>query len=231
VFKKLVVGRYLNFRDPKPKLTYVDGEFLAQPRVALTVEQSAKEKVDVQKRDSKGDLVKLPDHSIKLVTQKQRVSDILAGENEEKAHRNFQWLGYYPGAVSEVTLDNLPVLSGPFSGCWMMVYRKDGRVHVGHVGTDINRPEKTRAAKEAWVGFANPNRFDVLRGFNPVRAWAEDSPERISGDGTPVMIWGLVTEDQLYSIYLRQGGLEPTRYRIAGVKQVEPTYMTALAEI
>jgi len=35
----------------------------------------------------------------------------------------------------------------------------------------------------------------------------------------------------LYSIYLRQGGLEPTRYRIAGVKQVEPTYMTALAEI
>jgi hypothetical protein len=53
VIEKLIKGRYLNFSYPVPKLTYALGDFLTQPKVALTIEQSVQEKLNVPKWDSK----------------------------------------------------------------------------------------------------------------------------------------------------------------------------------
>jgi hypothetical protein len=148
-------------------------------------------------------------------------------------HRNFQWLGYYPGGVSEVAFDNLDVLSGPFSGCWMMVYKKDGATHVGHVGTkDDTAHAVSKAVKTAWTDFANANPLTIERGFSPARSWnnPDSRPAKIDGDGLG-RIWGLVTRDELISIYLYRGEKDWDRYRIAGLTTVPPSYMPDLAAI
>jgi len=232
---KLVIGRYLSFQDPKPKITYADGDFVTQPRLALTIEQSVREKQMVPKWDAKSqDFVRDQDRGQKVdVQQKQRVSQISPGENQAKVHRNFQWLGYYGGAVSQVAFDNLDVLSGNFSGCWMTVYKRNGITYVCHVGT-VDDPvhAKTKAAKKAWVDFANENTAAIKRGFNPARTWTnpDSRPPKIDGDGI-ARIWGLVTEDEMISIYLYRGEKDWNRYRIADWKVVPPSYMPELGAI
>jgi hypothetical protein len=234
MFDKLIKGRYLTFQDPKPKLAYTDGDFVSQPKLALTIEQSSSEKQMVPKWDAKGgDFVRDDSHQTVKVQQKQRLSQISAGENQAKEHRNFQWLGYYGGAVSQVAFDNLEVLSGNFSGCWMVVYKKNGATHVGHVGT-VDEPThaKSVAAKKGWVDFATANPGAVQRGFNPARAWTHPAsrPPKIDGDGI-ARIWGLVTRDELISIYLYRTDADWNRFRIADWQVVPPSYMPELGAI
>jgi hypothetical protein len=115
----------------------------------------------------------------------------------------------------------------------MVVYKKDGVVYVGHVGT-VDDPHKQHSvkAKEAWNTFAENNQGNVLRGFNPARAWAnsDSRPEQIHGDGVP-RIWGLVTKSELISIYVYRLEKDRSRYRIADWKVVEPSYVPQLYQI
>lgn len=233
MLEKLIVGRYVSFQDPKPKITYTDGDFLTQPKIAMTMEQSVREKQLVPKWDSGAQDFVREGNQKKEVSQKQRVSQMTAGGNQAKVHRNFQWLGYYGGAVSQVSLDNLDVLSGNFSGCWMTVYRKDGVTHVCHVGTvDDAAHKKTLAAKKAWNDFASANPMSIERGFNPARSWThpDSRPAKIDGDGI-ARIWGLVTRDEMVSIYLYRGEKDWDRYRIAALKVVPPSHMPELGDI
>ena len=235
MLEKLIVGRYISFKDPKPKLTYADGSFLTQPKLAITMEQSVREKLLVPKWDAKAQELVRDGNVTVEVRQNQRVSQMTAGANPEQAkvHRNFQWLGYYGGAVSQVSFDNLDVLSGNFSGCWMTVYKKDGIRRVCHVGT-VDEPahNKTIAAKKAWNEFAQANPMNIEGGFSPARAWShpDSVPAKIDGDGIG-RIWGLVTRDEMVSIYLYRGERYPDRFRIAAVKVVPPSHMPALGNL
>jgi len=232
MLEKLIKGRYLTFSYPVPKITYELGAFVTQPTVAFTIDQSVHEKLQVPKWDSKGDAFvrEGPQNQQKLVSQKQRVSSVSAGENTDKAHRNFQWLRYYGGAVNQVTFDNLDVLSGDFSGCWMVVYKKAGIEYVGHVGT-VDSADNIRSikAKEAWNEFAENNQRDVLRGFSPAKAWPI-KPKKIDGDGV-ARIWGLVTKSELVSIFLYRQDKDWNRFRIADWKVVDPSFVPQLYQI
>jgi hypothetical protein len=206
---------------------------VTQPKLALTIEQSVREKQMVPKWDAKADSFVYQNNQKVQVQQKQRVSQIISGENQAKVHRNFQWLGYYGGAVSQVAFDNLDVLSGNFSGCWMMVYKMLGVTYVCHVGTvDDPAHAKSVAAKKGWVDFANANRDAIQRGFNPARAWThpDSRPAKIDGDGL-ARIWGLVTADELVSIYLYRGEKDWNRFRIADWKVVPSSHMPELGAI
>jgi hypothetical protein len=140
---------------------------------------------------------------------------------DAKDHRNFQWLGWYKGAVSQAALGNTDVLTGPMSGCWITVHQFSGQPHVGHVGTfeTPNHP-KSVAAKKAWKDFAAANPEAVIKDFNPFRSFNGNWPETKTGDHA----WGkkviaLVTSDQsLHSICLWKQEEGNGVYRIAEVK-------------
>jgi hypothetical protein len=55
MLEKLIVGRYIGFKDPKPKITFPVGSFVSQPKLALTIAQSLREKQMVPKWDSRAD--------------------------------------------------------------------------------------------------------------------------------------------------------------------------------
>jgi hypothetical protein len=131
---KFAVGRIFAIPDAQPNIAHAGP---LQPAGFRTVMSPA-----IHLAHSKGSFFK-----------SDRVSDFKAGQSGD-AHRNFIWLPYIPGYVSEVVQANLPVITGPLSGCPVIRYRRNGTTYVGHVGTEDNpNSPATINAKTYWNNF------------------------------------------------------------------------------
>jgi hypothetical protein len=58
-------------------------------------------------------------------------------------------------------------MSVPFTGCYFVKYRKDGRDYVGHIGTYEPGSDQTLRVKEVWTAFAARNDVQIICGFSP----------------------------------------------------------------
>jgi hypothetical protein len=195
---KLIVGRFLDFTMPTNAPPPIpEDKFINQNQINMTI------------RESTG------------VLQKQ--SSIVEGTGT-KVHRNFQWLAWIPGAISAVQLAWGDVLTGPMSGCWVVVFKQKGIEYVGHIGTS-DVAAQTEAAKTAWRGFTSSNpQAPFPTGFNPLRAWTGPNPKLEPGD-LAADIFGLVTKQPLefYTVwtYKGDGPKRPVNIRrVADIKKV-----------
>jgi hypothetical protein len=196
--RKLVIGRYvkLDLAGVNPKVEFEDGAMFTQPARLMTIAQSTG------------------------FFSKRRTSGVGQGTGA-KDHRNFQWLGWYKGAVSQASLGNTDVLTGPMSGCWITVHDFGGKVHVGHVGTyETPAHPKSVAAKKAWKDFVDAHPDAPIKGFNPYRSFNSNWPATQTGDHEwGKKVFALVTSDQsLFSICLWKQVEGDGVYRIADVK-------------
>jgi hypothetical protein len=197
---KLIVGRFINMNRPNiPAPADAQGTFVTRPITHMTIEEST------------GLL--------------QKISNLIIGQNDRKVYRNFQWLAWFPGAISNVPLSSGDVLTGPMSGCWLVIYRQNGVESVGHIGTADSPPSpQSKAAKEARHRFANTvaRTSDLIAGFNPARAWT-GFPARQPGDGQPDILGLVSTSRELYTVLTYKGdGLKRgfDLRRIADVRKV-----------
>lgn len=79
---------------------------------------------------------------------------------EKKSHRNFVWLPWSVGAVNYTEQEGKDVLSGRFSGCYMIRYKlAGGSWRVAHVDTP--------GGITAWNALAQANGFEISGGFKP----------------------------------------------------------------
>ncbi len=201
--QKLIVNRFINLTlRPVPR-TYTHGGF-----VTVSVQNYYLQK-------STGTFTK--------------TSTILAEEGA-KANRNFVWLPWLPGAISEVALLHKDVLTGPMSGCWLVTYRINGIRYAGHIGTDSGDPRGTLAVKTAWNNFANGQPGDVIGGFNPFRDWIGAYPARrtIEPPGPPKFFGLYTTTGQFYSILAYPQNNPKTLLRIAGIQHVQRANLVTL---
>jgi hypothetical protein len=198
--QKLIVGRLINL-PPRAVLrpNYLKGDFVSLQPLRLTVQQSTG-----------------------LI---EKTSRIIEGTGRRE-HRNFQWLEYFPGAITEIPLGKLDVLTGKMSGCWIVIYKKppDGVLTVAHIGTeDSPQADGTVAVKNAWNTFAGSHSpGTIIAGFRPSDAWDFPFPTRTSEDSGGE-IYGLVTANrELYSVFAYvQRGRNPHLLRIAGIKKMD----------
>ena len=134
MFEKLIVGRYIDL-DVPPDDSILDGDpdhgFQRVRRTVLHIAESKSSAAPV------GELPSFPGASVKVKAslglqhaathvqsqfQRQRVSALGVGEapgGEAKAHRNFVWLPWLKGLVSEVSPEGFDLFTGPMSGCWI----------------------------------------------------------------------------------------------------------------
>jgi hypothetical protein len=134
-----------------------------------------------------------------------------------KAHRNFVWLPWLPGLVSEIRVAGVDVLTGPMSGCWITYYPRGGVNYVGHVGTDTD-PANTIAAKAGWNGFTGPLAHGTTTGFRPLNDWQGAIPNTGGNKG---MIYALVTAGgAFYSVFTAQQG-GTTNLKIVGIQRIQ----------
>lgn len=141
-----------------------------------------------------------------------------------KGHRNYQWLEWRPGFVSEVVQGGFDVLTGPMSGCWITRYMRLGAQCVGHVGTEhAANTANSIAAKAAWNAF-RPTAVGPVTGFNPFNNWVGAYPAMNHGtDGAP-KVFALVTGAGVFhSVFTYPLLAAPNTVRIAGIQQIAST--------
>lgn len=133
--------------------------------------------------------------------------------------RPYTWLPYVPGKTNFVLLGPHPVLSGPFSGCYMIEYQQAGQRRICHVAT----PE----AKATWNVFArNQGGVMMLRGFRPSDRAAPLAPLPApggTGDSASWKIFGLMTGDGMYALFCYKqqvsNTVSNTRFRVASIRE------------
>ena len=161
-----------------------------------------------------------------------KTSAVTAGAGP-KAHRNFKWLPWVSGRISEVALVGSDVLTGPMSGCWLVTYRKaNGVPHAGHLGTDIASPAGTAAVNATWNNFATVSPGSVIGGFNPLRHWNGAIPAKKQNDAASPRIFGLfTTSNEFYVMVAYQQTNQTTRFRIAGLQRINSSPVARLQHV
>ena len=99
----------------------------------------------------------------------------------KKSHRNFIWLPWIVGAVNYTEQGGKDVLSGRFSGCYMIRYKMSGGAwRVAHVHT----PEGI----DAWNELASAPGFQISGGFKPFLA------SNVQKYGSDAHTYGIITD-------------------------------------
>lgn len=207
--QKLAVGRYLNFITPAQQAPSVPlpaaVSFLPLQQMLLNIGEST------------GILSK--------------TSAVSAGVNA-KAWRNFQWLQWKPGFISEVRMTP-DVLTGPMSGCDLVIYRRNGFTCAGHLGTDVGAAAKNTAVKNTWNQWAQTHAGDVIAGFNPFRAVMNNIPPRTKHDqvSAPLFFGVMTSNNQLFTLILYPQTSNPNIKRIADLVRVQTMSTHALQHL
>jgi hypothetical protein len=157
---------------------------------------------------------------VKSQFDRQRVSATELGQ-VAKAHRNFVWLEWLGGFVSEVAPMGMDVLTGPMSGCGITEYLRNGVRYVGHVGTVMTAADPASvAAKTAWNNFAAGIPLGQRSGFKPFNdPWIGAVPAALTGEAAR-KTFALVTATGTFHTVIAYPQLtKPCRRRIAGIQQ------------
>ena len=143
------------------------------------------------------------------------------GSNLVKENRNFKWLPWADNAINYIESQGSDVLSGPFSGCHMVVYNYNGARRIGHIATP--------GAKNAWNSLvANDPLIEVLAGFKPDVGYVD---EIAKDNDSGLNIFGLVTaESGLYCIISFVQNFKPES-RIAAKKRMDSLSVEVLSNL
>jgi len=150
MLNKLVTGRYLD-------LPYFDNTGPAHPGAG-----SPTDFVLIPIR-----MYQIEESETEGVLSKKTISQVSPGFHA-KTHRNFRWLPWIPGKVSYVPLAGVDTLTGPFTGCWAVIFKLNGVDYVGHIGTKTSpdTPESI-SAKNAWDAAVATGAIMPFKAFKP----------------------------------------------------------------
>ena len=192
MFEKLLVGRYLQL----PKFDNTKG-------------------VDVV--GGPAHFVSTPgrDYQIQVSTgsgflHNTRTSAVSAGQNltAAKAHRNFRWLHWQPGKITYLPLAGADILTGPMSGCWVVIFTMAGVSYVGHIGTHDPNSVATLGVKAAWAAAFVAGTVTPIAAYQPNR-------HLIAGPTGLNTFYGVVTANQtLHAMRLNRNQMHDTLNQI-----------------
>ena len=71
-----------------------------------------------------------------------------------------RFLPYRPGLITVTEITNKFVLTGPMSGCYLSIFKLNGKKYLAHLGTgDVGFERENEAMKEAWKHAVNETPF------------------------------------------------------------------------
>jgi hypothetical protein len=138
-----------------------------------------------------------------------RTSNVSPGQNANKAHRNFRWLHWQGGKITYLPLNGPDILTGPMSGCWVVIFTMAGQHYVGHIGTTAPGSTNTLQVKAAWAAAVQAGTVTPVAAFNPTRHLA------VANTGFDVH-YAVITQGQrLYAMRLHRQGANDTLNQIS----------------
>lgn len=94
---------------------------------------------------------------------------MVPGQNAARAHRNFRWLHWQPGKITYLPLAGPDILTGPMSGCWIVIFTMGGQLNVAHIGTHAAGSPTTIQVKAAWANAFQAGAVAPVAAFQPNR--------------------------------------------------------------
>lgn len=86
----------------------------------------------------------------------------------KRPERNFIWLSYWPGHITYTPwVRGQAIVTGPMSGCYLVVFRTKLGRFLGHIGTDSNSAENTATVKSAWRKAVDSKLLTLEDAFKP----------------------------------------------------------------
>lgn len=144
---KFLVGQCIKFKDQnvlRQNRVVGPGEFRKDPKVFMSI-GFAKDKGQSGIQTSK------------------------IGPLGDRQDRNFQWLTYSPGYISYVHLNEYDVLTGPMSGCPIVLYTEGPKIYVAHVGTAVGYADENKILFDQWSAKIKTPGVKFVASFNPLR--------------------------------------------------------------
>ncbi len=119
----------------------------------------------------------------------------LGEENQVRALPDGRVLSYtllpcIPGHVTCCSVGPEPVLTGYMRGAFLFRFRRGGRLHAAHVGTDDTDQEKNARVKAVWSAFAGRPDVSEVMGCNPALELSPSLLAQIRTSGRAVRIAG-----------------------------------------
>lgn len=160
MINKLIVGRYLHM----PKFDNKPLPPSAAMKARMDKDKWAEHFIEV---DGRNYMISESEGSGLLGTT--RTSEVSAAdEPHKKEHRNFRWLPWIPGKISYVPIAGTDVLTGPFTGCWAVVFKMGSDTYLGHIGTDLTATsDNSKQVKKAWADAIASGTVTPVRACNP----------------------------------------------------------------
>lgn len=154
----------------------------------------------------------------------KKTSQISVGPHAVKGHRTFRWLPWVLGKVSCVPLAGADILTGKMSGCWLVIFSRNGVQYAGHIGTDTNPTStNTLQARAAWRNAVNANQIVPVAAFNPVGP-SLPPLNQLNLKGEAPEFYGAYTPNgNMYTVVLTAPGTGGPTRRIARVVQMPTT--------
>lgn len=232
--QKLIVGRYIELNSPRPTGMPDASGFQTLASTVLHISESESAATPGASNNTMPGFNPTFAQKAQIFAQRasatvsnqlhrQRTSETLIGQSS-KPHRNFIWLEWMPGLVSQVQANGFDVFTGPMSGCWIMSYLRGGKRYIGHVGTDMDPTNaNTIAAKRSWNDFAATQPNGSIRGFDPFNAWVGTFPAALPGESA-LKVFALVTAaNTFHAVATYPQTNKPNRIRIAGLQNLHST--------
>lgn len=235
--QKLIVGRYLELNTPVPvNARPAANGFQEVTRQILHISKSSSKSAPMAPNNPMAGFNPTFKQKMEIGFQRagqhvqsqmdrQRTSNVGTGHSP-KVHRNFAWLEWLPGVVSEVRPNGVDILTGPMSGCWITTYLRNGVRYVGHVGTDMTpTTPNSIAARTAWNNYACDAQIGAFSGFNPFNdPWTNGAmPAALPGESNRKTFALVTTEGHFYTVIAYPQASQPTRIRIAGIQRNTPS--------
>lgn len=230
--QKLIVGRYLELNTLPPVFAGpAAAGFQEVNRVVLHIDPSSSAPAPMPAQNPQHGFnpglgqrmaigIQRAGQHVQSQMARQRVSTTGVG-TAAKAHRNFVWLEWLGGVVSEVQPGGYDVLTGPMSGCWIVSYTRGGVHYIGHVGTVQDHAHADSvAARAAWNAFAAANPRHSYAGFNPFNdPWVGGPvPMGLPGEAARKTFALVSAEGRFHTVIAYPQVNRPHRIRIAGIQ-------------
>ena len=154
-----------------------------------------------------------------------KTSQVSVGPHAVKGHRTFRWLPWVLGKVSCIPLAGDDILTGRMSGCWLVIFQRNGRQYAGHIGTDTSPVSaNTLQARAAWRNAVIAGQIVPVAAFNPVGPNLPALGTLNLKNEAPEFYGAFTENGNMYTVVLTAPGHGGPTRRIARVVQMPVTH-------
>jgi hypothetical protein len=136
-----------------------------------------------------------PDHFVRCTPREYKLGEpdpahddacLVEAGRHVQADRNFLFYPWIQGKISYVHVTHgqpYPVVTGPMSGCWLVIFTMGGQTCFGHIGTFMGKwTAESIQATNSWKVAVGTGKVTIVKAFKPIEPTSMDTFGAMAGN-------------------------------------------------